>query len=173
MTATSDWRRARRRCEAVLREVAIPEPFALDRFCAALAERRGRPIVLRPVAGVGSRLTGLWLALADPPVDVIVYEARTTPLHQQHIVLHELGHLLAGHAPGASVAGTARLLFPDLDPDSVRRALERGSYSSSEEREAELLASLILLRATRQGREEPASDEARRLEAFLRGEPAT
>jgi hypothetical protein len=170
---SADWRRIRRRCAALLRSLAIPDPFDLDEFCAALAERRGRPIVLRPVSGVGARLTGLWIATEEPPLDIVVHEARTTSLHRQHIVLHELGHMLAGHAPRTSGAEVVRLLFPDLDPESVRCVLERESYSSTEEQEAEMLASLILLRATSRGPDERGSVEAQRLEAFLSGDDAT
>jgi hypothetical protein len=165
-----EWGRLRRRCEAALLELPVPDPFDLEGFCAAIAGRRGRPIVLRPVAGVGQGVTGVWLAVDDPPLDVIVYEARTSPLHRQHIVLHELGHVLAGHSPRVGGPGSHRLLFPDLDPEAVRRTLEREAYSSEEEREAELLASLILHRATRRGPDDPGSDAGRRLEALINGD---
>jgi hypothetical protein len=45
------------------------------------------------------------------------------------------------------VALQAQLLLPDLDPGMVLRILSRAGYSTVEEREAELLASLIRQRA--------------------------
>jgi hypothetical protein len=135
----------RRRCEARLQEFELSTPFDVHAFCAALAARRGRPILLRPVAS-RSRPWGLWVA--GPSADIIFYEQETSPLHQEHIILHEASHLLCGHRPvPVAVAELQQLLFPDLRPEIVWRVLHRSNYSGDEELEAELLASLILERA--------------------------
>lgn len=140
-----DLKQLRRRCEARLRELDLPIPFDVRAFCDALARRRGRPILLRPVAS-GTDCYGLWVA--TPAEDIVFYEQETSPLHRDHIILHELCHLLAGHRPApASTAEIARLLLPDLRPELVHCLLQRSSYSSDDEREAELLASLILERS--------------------------
>ena len=144
-----DRARLRRRCESRLRELELPVPFDVRVFCEGLARRRGRPILLRPLPRA-SGCTGLWVA--TPAADVVFYEPETSPLHQEHIILHELCHLLLGHAPvGApprAQAGPAGLL-PDLRPDAVRRMLHRAGYPTEEDREAELLASMILEGASR------------------------
>lgn len=135
----------RRRCEARLRELELPTPFEARTFCSVLAERRGRPILLRPIA-TRSGPWGVWVAA--PSADIIFYERDTSPLHQAHIILHEVSHLLCGHQPvPVADAELTRLLFPDLCPETVQRVLHRSSYSGDEEQEAELLASLILERA--------------------------
>jgi hypothetical protein len=168
------WRDVRRRGQALVQALRIPDPFDLAAFCETVAARRGRQLVLKPVRGIGHRITGLWLATAVPPLDVIVYEQQTTTLHQEHIIVHELAHMLCGHAPLSLGAETARQLFPDLRPDAVRRVLARQSYSSVEEQEAELLASFILLLAKRpvdapRAPGEPGRSPVERLEAFQRG----
>ena len=72
------------------------------------------------------------------------YERRTTALHQRHIVLHELGHLVCNHdAPPAMTDAASRMLLPHLDPAMVRRMLGRTYYSAVEEQQAEYVASLI------------------------------
>ena len=69
---------------------------------------------------------------------------RTTALHQRHIVLHELGHLISNHdAPPAMTDATSQVLLPHLDPSMVRRMLGRTYYSVVEEQQAELVASLV------------------------------
>jgi hypothetical protein len=74
----------------------------------------------------------------------VFYEQRTTALHQRHIVLHELGHIISDHdAPPAMSDATSRVLLPHLDPAMVRRMLGRTYYSAVEEQEAELVGSLI------------------------------
>jgi hypothetical protein len=45
--------------------------------------------------------------------------------------------------PPSSLPEGAASLLPSLDPAMVRRVLARAGYSTEEEREAELLASLI------------------------------
>lgn len=134
--------RLHRRCLARLRDLPLPAPFDVHELCERVAARRGRPIRLLPVAGL-TGVCGLWIATDTS--DLICYERDTTRPHQDHIILHELSHVLCDHYP-VSLSGTA--LFPDLDPGMVRAVLGRAGYSSDEEREAETLASLIRQRAT-------------------------
>lgn len=138
----------RRRCEETLREVSLPSPFNVETFCAVLSERRGRPIHLCAMT-MGISPCGVWLAL--PQVDYIFYEEGTTRLHREHIVLHELGHVLSDHAPTDVLdEEVIRALMPGLDVRMVQRVLGRTSYSAVQEQEAELLASLVLERARRE-----------------------
>ncbi|MFG2463452.1 CUE domain-containing protein [Streptomyces sp. NPDC048523] len=79
--------------------------------------------------------------------DFIIYEARTTRAHQEHIIAHELAHILCGHqAVDNADNGVLRQLFPDIAPDVVRRVLQRTRYSDGNEQEAEMVASLLLAR---------------------------
>ncbi|GAB2575953.1 hypothetical protein GCM10027168_06150 [Streptomyces capparidis] len=137
-------RRLRRRTARLAEELPLPHPFRAEALVALLAERRGRPIELMPVAARPSVPCGL-LVTTDR-ADYIVYAADTTALHRQHIILHEVAHLLCGHHGTPDPA-----LVPHLSPSLVRRVLGRTVYSEPQEREAELLASLILRRALRSG----------------------
>jgi len=140
-------RRLRRQVEARLAELDIPTPFDVGVLCQRLAVRRGRPIHLRAET-MGEGPCGLWADVAG--ADFILYERDTTPLHQEQIVLHEVGHLLAQHDPApVGDQECAGWLMPDLDPAMVRRVMGRHGYTSQEEQEAELLASLVLERAGR------------------------
>lgn len=134
----------RTRCEARLAGLDIPDPFDLTTFCAHVASRRCRPIVLLPTELPADSTSGLWIRGARR--DYIVYESATTPLHRTHIALHEIGHVLCGHESATPHDEHLDRLFPTLDPGLVRRALRRARYSSDEEAEAEMLASLILQR---------------------------
>ncbi|MFC5825880.1 hypothetical protein [Nonomuraea insulae] len=85
---------------------------------------------------------------AGDDCDTIWYQEHTTPLHQEHIILHELAHLLRGHTESpVEREELLRRLFPSLDTDMVRRVLGRVSYHNQQELEAEYIASLILRRA--------------------------
>jgi hypothetical protein len=135
----------RRRCEARLRGIRIPSPFDLDAFCAELAEQRGRPLLRHAVPGLSADAPcGLWVG--TDRADHVFYDPGTSPLHAEHIVLHELAHILSGHS-GADAGLTT--LFPDLDPATVRRVLGRVGYTTAQEREAEMIASLIRGRPSR------------------------
>ncbi len=140
--------RVRRRCRARLRQLAVPHPFDLSELCRSVSISRGRPLHVRGIPGPASRARpcGIWIATdAD---DWIFVDQQTSPLHRQHIVLHELAHMLCGHTasdlPENDMLGR---LFPNLSPAMVRTVLSRSSYQSEYEREAELLASLIVARA--------------------------
>lgn len=130
----------RRRCEDRLRQITIPEPYSLDAFCESIAATRGRMIRRLPMSGRGGPILGLWIATEDQ--DWICYEANTSLLHQQHIVFHELSHLLCGHSPGIAPEQDQDR-FPDLSPEMLKRVLGRSTYDQVDEQEAEMLASLI------------------------------
>jgi hypothetical protein len=88
---------------------------------------------------------GIWVS--DVAVDYVFYQRETSPLHQLHIILHELSHIVCDHRPislGDACIGAT--LFPDLRPELIRRFLARTAYSTDEEREAEVLATLLLTR---------------------------
>ncbi len=139
--------RVRRRCRARLRELTLPDPFDLTELCRSVSIGRGRPLHVRAIPGPASRARpcGIWIATDDD--DWIFVDQQTSPLHRQHIVLHELAHMLCGHAAGDLPENDMlRRLFPDLSPAMVRTVLSRTSYQSEPEREAELLASLIVAR---------------------------
>jgi hypothetical protein len=134
----------------VLAGIPIPRPFSVESFVAQVASSRGRPIHLHTVPhhATADKPCGVWLATDDE--DHIFFEEQTSRLHQEHIILHEIGHMLGGHkvlAPKESL--DAQELFPDLQPQLVRQLLGRVRYDDSQEEEAEMLASLILASAGR------------------------
>jgi hypothetical protein len=93
---------------------------------------------------------GLWISV--PEADYVFYDPDTSRLHAEHIVLHELGHMLSGHTSGISLGGQVRdgalgRLVPDLDPRTIDTILGRAGYTNAQEREAEMLASLIRARS--------------------------
>ncbi|MGY0488280.1 hypothetical protein [Streptomyces sp. WG-D5] len=102
--------------------------------------------------------------------DVIVFQQETTPYHQDHIVLHELGHILADH-PGPPGTAVWEALLPGLKADAIRRALHRCSYDTREEQEAELVATIVGEWATILDRVAPGQSSAdpsvRRVQAAL------
>lgn len=131
-----------RRCEARLRELPLPTPFDVEALSREIARQRGRPIELRPMRRV-PHLAGF--CFPDGDCDIIVYTSDTSRLHQEHIILHELCHLWCGHQPaGVTTEEVADVLKGDVDAAAVHWVLRRTSYSTAEEREAEVLASLIL-----------------------------
>ncbi|MFI8346894.1 hypothetical protein [Streptomyces sp. NPDC085596] len=128
----------------LIRRLAPPLPLRVAELCELLAEHRGIPITLQK-----------WELPADGPFgvllsrrhgDVIVYQANTTEAHQAHIILHEVGHIVAYDLAGER---------PEL-PQT------RSCYSDRDERDAEIVAStlmheamLIQRRAQRHGLAEP------------------
>ncbi|MDQ8708235.1 hypothetical protein RCO28_38120 [Streptomyces sp. LHD-70] len=129
-----------RRIRRLLRSLDVQPPLSVPDLCTALARRRGRRIELRAFPLQSGGPLGAWLE--TPNADVIVFQKETTPHHQDHIILHELGHILADH-PGPPGTAVWESLLPGLKSDAIRRALLRCSYDTEEEQEAELVATIV------------------------------
>ncbi|MCE7010123.1 toxin [Kibdelosporangium philippinense] len=124
-------------------QLALPETRDVQELCHSVGERRGRPIVLMAVPMSASGACGLWMAGAG--VDYICYERETTPVHQDHIVLHELGHILCEHPGSEPVEQALATIFPDLSDATLKIMLARqhAGFSDQHEAEAETMAYLI------------------------------
>ncbi|MFF4757784.1 hypothetical protein [Streptomyces sp. NPDC001292] len=152
------------RLESVLDDLDLPDPFKIEELLARVSKKRGRPIHLHTFPAItGDELPcGAWLATEK--ADHILVEDATSPLHRDHIVLHEVSHMLLGHTPRQTL-GRA---FHHLDPDLVMGVLGRTSYETEEERSAETLAGLIATRAALRGSGDRATPSTlRRLNAAL------
>ncbi|MFI5932043.1 hypothetical protein [Actinoplanes sp. NPDC051494] len=140
-------RALRRKCEGILDDLDAGGHLDIRELCDLVSRRQGRPIHLVAESLPESGPCGLTVRTAA--FDAIFYEKDTSPLHQNHIIGHELGHLVCGHLCGPVVdAEASRVLLPNLDPGLVRAVLGRTNYTAVEEREAEMIASLILRRTT-------------------------
>ncbi|UQI45537.1 hypothetical protein M1P56_14855 [Streptomyces sp. HU2014] len=210
-----------RRCQAVLDQLTLPRPFSIDALCEELSRSRDRPLHLHalPDQAADGNICGLWLA--TPTDDHIFYEQRTTQIHQEHIILHEIGHMLFDHhgirpttpPPGVLTGGGAgalafpgprkrggakardtavagagaetgdsgtavgenagvQALLPDLSPQLIQRLLGRASYTTRQEQEAEMLATLLRIRASTLPETGTPQDVLGRLGAAL-GTPVT
>lgn len=145
---TPDPRNLAARCQELASALPLPEPWDLQTFIAELAEARGRPIELRRVSTVeSSSPCGALVSLTDR--DVIGY-LPSTPLHEEHIILHEVGHLVCGHSD-TKLADSPLVaeLVPDLPRELIDSVLGRSAFDAGTEQEAELVASLYLYRAGR------------------------
>lgn len=136
------------RVRAVVDALPLPDPFDVHELCALVAEQRGRAIKVLPyparVVTEARRMReplpyGMWLP--GKRVDYIYYREDTSLAHQQHVILHELGHLCCRH-------------YDDqFDDDSIEafheagRTVEGGMkrtvYSDDQERAAEMFAYLV------------------------------
>ncbi|GAA4864132.1 hypothetical protein [Saccharopolyspora rosea] len=149
-----DWARVRADCRLrvahLLRGVELPNPWDVNEFLDRLERHRGRDIDLCAVAWTAGESTGAWQRRADH--DVIVYPVNTSPLHQDHIILHEVGHLVSDHS-GRCVLSVreAQRRAPHLAPAAFAHLLDRAAVQA-EEHEAETIATMLLARITRQRR---------------------
>ena len=170
MTAMN-WTALRERCARrvaeIERDVGIPEPWSVDEFLDRLERFRGRAIDLCAISWMPGESTGAWRRHADH--DIIAYAANTSSVHQDLIILHEVGHLVLDHR-GRCVLSVedAQRLAPDLAPAAFAHLLDR-VHGATEEHEAEMTATMFLARIAAQARRRrPAgarADLADRIEA--------
>ncbi|MFX0580053.1 hypothetical protein [Nocardia nepalensis] len=144
------WRRSDpivEQVRAVTSALAIPHPWNRTAFLEHIAALVGKPIRLMPLPA--SLTAGLPCGLVLDRVEdiMIAYDTHSSGYHADHIVLHEIGHLLLDHADDKSAdtrQAAVGTLFPGIDPNTVVRVLERSDYDATAERQAELFASLVM-----------------------------
>jgi hypothetical protein len=139
-------RRRQARCAALVRGLGLPSPYGIPDVCRQITQRTGRAIHLEAMPFPAHGHCGVWVRTSQ--ADYIFYEQMTSPVHQQHIIGHELGHLLChdeerAREPAVS-EDTARLLLPGLDPRTITGMRRRTAYTHEEEQEAELIGTLLL-----------------------------
>ncbi|MBX9360273.1 regulator component [Streptomyces sp. WAC04114] len=165
MRRTGEYVKLQRKCAAILRDLGVNRSLSFDAIRERVEELRGRPLVLKelPEQAAIAGACGLWLGTDD--ADYVFYEARTAPLHREHIILHEIGHVLCDHHRGITDPGDELTdqLLSGLQPHLVKRLMARTSYTTAEEQEAEMIASLI----QSAGKTGPVAGSLGRLGAFL------
>ncbi|WP_175008614.1 hypothetical protein [Cellulosimicrobium sp. TH-20] len=105
----------------LLRAAGLDRARSIDEACRLVAATRGKP--LEVVEGdLGPGVTGLWLAF--PERDLVLVDARQTlpGPHRDHVVAHELVHVLESTRPGPapSAAGCR-----DEHDDPAEQRVER------------------------------------------------
>ncbi|MFD7432244.1 hypothetical protein ACFV6Z_35075 [Streptomyces sp. NPDC059818] len=135
-------RELRRRCKRELRSLGVQPPLNVTVLCRLLGERRNRPIQLVPYRLPAHGAYGLWIATDS--TDYIFYQQETSKAHQNHIIVHEIGHILADHQSGGLDDALLGAIMPSISLDVVKRLLGRTSYDEEREHEAEMMATIIL-----------------------------
>lgn len=161
----------RARVRAVLAEVPLPLPWSMNAWVDRLEAWRGREIDLLPVQYQPGQPSGAWQARED--YDLIAYTEHTSALHQDHIIAHELAHMLCSHTGTCLMSeAEAAVLAPQLSSQMLLHLLTRVT-TCSDEYEAEFIAVLLMSEATAEppavqpGASGRAADQAMRLAALL------
>lgn len=122
----------------------VPHPPAcetIDEFLDGIGQARGRPITVVDAPMPTRKVCGLWLGYDT--ADTIVISDQLTGVQRDHVIMHEVAHVVLDHEgvnedlAGGILAGG---LLTTLDPTAVRRVLGRSRrYSEDQERNAEML----------------------------------
>ncbi|RLU79931.1 hypothetical protein CTZ27_35870 [Streptomyces griseocarneus] len=121
-------------CRAFVASLGLP-PAASVRDLRSFVEKRiGQAIHIAPHDRADGSLP-CGMVIASGGANYIGYDPETSPAHQDHIIAHELAHLLKGHR--------GEPLVNDLDADLLATILGRTDYDEDAEREAELIGSLL------------------------------
>lgn len=126
--------------------------FSLPSFAQWVASKRRREIQ-RIGWHLPASISGVWLATKE--TDFVFYETRTPALHQMHIQLHELAHILCNHQTveldlemGMGREVVLQYLMGAFVTKSrqappIEQVMMRSVHDNKEEQEAELLSAFI------------------------------
>lgn len=126
------------------------QSFSIHSLVRKIAEFQGRPIVLCSLAMPEQTDYGMWIA--GPSFDFVFFERETARVHQDHIIMHELAHMLLGHktAPISEELEAELLecksfsvIYDTPDAAEMLRRSMAELHERLREREAEALATLI------------------------------
>ena len=144
-----DKRAAERRVRDVLSRLRMPEPWSIDALIDDVSEVLGLEIQVQEVPHQ---------ALADSPcgmtficsgLAILVVAEGSPKWHRELVICHELAHMLLGHQSGEKPPWELlREWFPSFNPDVVEMMFGRTTFDTRDEREAELLATLMVDQGT-------------------------
>jgi Zn-dependent peptidase ImmA (M78 family) len=118
--------------------------FTMDSFTTWVQQQVGRKIRF-VLWEMPPGMFGVWLSDAEEPVEYVFIDKNVSPLHQAHIQLHELGHIVCGH-PTMRLTKTQMsdlLTQAEQEPSILKTALLRSPAKEELEQEAETFAALI------------------------------
>jgi hypothetical protein len=137
--------RCHQRVNDLLSHIGLPYPWDINQFLDRLERHRGRDIDLCAISWSPGNSCGAWQQYPD--YDVIAYAVNTSSFHQDHIILHEIGHMISQHRGRCVLSHEeAQRIAPDLAPTALAHLLDP-SGGPVEEHEAETIAALIHQRA--------------------------
>lgn len=128
--------------------------FGFLHFVKAVEEFRSRAIRLWPVPIPAPLQFGLWLA--GRATDYIFFESNTAGVHQNHIIAHEIGHILLGHQT---------LEVADATPEAVKALLVGLAVTTDPAQPLPLMRDLLAMRSP--AREEAAEELATAIQQEL------
>lgn len=136
----------RTQARRIVDALVLPDPWDIDTLIACTAAQAGRRLRVESRPAMGDGITGTIFRLAHE--DVIFYREDLAGLYRDHVLCHELGHLLAGHLEGPEA------YRPGSDDDLAHAfavMMQRQcQYGEARERTAEEIAELILARVRQQ-----------------------
>lgn len=141
------WSSKRRQAD-LLATLDLPYVIDIRELTDEVSRRTGKEVILEPQEQAPA-LCGACVVTGTRIY--VLYDPRTSRLHQDHIIAHEFGHLLLGHHQAQPASVLAADLATGIDPAVVRMMLGRTTYDQAEERESEMLASLLQRRIIARG----------------------
>ncbi|WP_269857413.1 hypothetical protein [Streptomyces sp. RPT161] len=164
------WDTTRRDSRRFVRELDLPPADNIRELLPAVQERTGYSIRIAPAPELGTRfgLCGMWIRTTDG-IDYVFVHEKTSRAHQDHIIAHELAHILRDHQdtsafPAGKPVGSR--LISSLEPAAIKMMLGRSDYEYQDEREAELIGSYLQRHVHRPHR--PVREGDRVAETLLR-----
>ncbi|MFC1975560.1 hypothetical protein ACFLXQ_04070 [Chloroflexota bacterium] len=124
--------------------------FSMESFVRCVEAGRGRRIKFLATVLPPGYYRG-WVIDQDEPVEYICYDKNLSQLHQQHVKLHELAHIICGHKTLPLTDSQMKQLLENGGDLSAIVCRSNELQSEKDEREAEMMAAMIQIMAYGRG----------------------
>ncbi|MFJ9416639.1 ImmA/IrrE family metallo-endopeptidase [Streptomyces sp. NPDC101227] len=123
--------------ERFVRSLNLPAVTGIRDLIPEVERRTGLAVELQPAEVQVSTPCGLWIATEKR--HYIFYDPRTSVAHQDHIIAHEIAHILKDHQ------GTAKMStdVSGISAELILSVLGRTQYDDAQELEAEMVGTYL------------------------------
>lgn len=132
---------------SALHSVPLTPPWTVDEFVLWLSRERGMSVSIRPRIPDTTDIVRCGTLYALKNELVITYSPQYSLRHQRQQIFHEIAHVLLDHRGSTSLEVRESALTLGIDPAQVREVLQRSSFSTATEADAELLGTELAIRS--------------------------
>lgn len=133
----------------IMDAIPLTPPWTVDEFILWLSDFKGKQVTLNQRTSIASQILKCGTLYVMDDRLTIMYSPEHSQRHQRQQIFHEIAHILCDHRGsdlGSNIYDVpASALTDGIDPERVRDMLQRDSFGTATEAEAELVGTQLAI----------------------------